>query len=175
MSVENILWLRALRQLPAVVTGDDMTDAIEPSGLHGGQNRCLTAKARSHLGYRTFVPAGGVYLKRLVMLLLERANALKSFLVVAPTLHTPTASCGSAEQQRQVTGPWALAVSRLIAEVRPDIPPALLESRLNPLAYRCACGECRTAIQDRIRRLAVEWIGVRVRYYDKHVARDMPC
>lgn len=104
-----------------------------------------------------------MYLKWLVLLLLERVDAVKHFLVVAPILHAPTTICGFAEQQRDVSGPWALTVSQLLTEVRPDIPTALLELRLNPLTYRCMCEECRTAIQNRIRGLAVEWIGVRVR------------
>ncbi|KAH7097468.1 hypothetical protein BKA62DRAFT_716422 [Auriculariales sp. MPI-PUGE-AT-0066] len=105
---------------------------------------------------------GGLYLKRLFLLLLARIGALKQLLVVEPgPLHPPIPICGQLEQRRDVLAPWAYAVAHLIADARPDTPSALLESTLNPVAYRCACASCRLAIQERVRVLVIEWSAVK--------------
>jgi len=110
-----------------------------------------------------FIPAGGTYLRRLFMLILDRMEALKRMLLVAPgPLHLPTVLCGPSERSRDVSGPWALVVSQLIVDARADVPEARLEATLNPLLLQCACPECRTAIQHRIRAIVLEWQAVRV-------------
>jgi len=109
------------------------------------------------------IPAGGTYLRRLFMLILDRMEALKRMLLVAPgPLHLPTVLCGPSERSRDVSGPWALAVSQLMVDARADVPGARLEATLNSLLLQCACPECRTAIQHRIRAIVLEWQAVRV-------------
>ena len=111
----------------------------------------------------SFILAGGAYLRRLFMLILDRMEALKRMLLIAPgPLHLPTVLCGPSERSRDVSGPWALAVSQLMVDARADVPGARLEATLNPLLLQCACPECRTAIQHRIRAIVLEWQAVRV-------------
>jgi len=97
------------------------------------------------------------------MLVLDRTEALKRMLVIAPgPLHTPTVLCGTRERNRDVSGPWALTASQLMANARADVTAVRLEATLNPLLLQCACPECRSAIQHRIRAIVSEWLAVRV-------------
>ena len=102
-------------------------------------------------------------MRRLFMLVLDRTEALKRLLMVAPgPLHPTTVLCGPRERRRDVSGPWALTASQLMVDARADVPAARLEATLNPLLLQCACAECRTSIQNRIRTIVVEWLEVRV-------------
>jgi len=104
-----------------------------------------------------------MYLRRLFTLLLDRTEAYKRILMIAPgPLHPPTILCVPAERSRDVSGPWALAVSQLMADARADVPVVRLEATLNLLLLQCACAECRAAIPERIRSVVLEWRGVRV-------------
>ena len=107
--------------------------------------------------------AGGAYLRRLFMLVLDRTEALKRMLMITPgPLHHPTAFCGPKERSRDVLGPWGLTASQLMTSARADVSAARLEATLNPLLLQCACAECRIAIQNRIRAIVSEWLRVRV-------------
>jgi len=97
------------------------------------------------------------------MLLLDRTEAYKRMLMIAPgPLHPPTILCGPSERSRDVLGPWALVASQLMADARADVSVMHLEATLNLLLLQCACAECRTAVQKRIRSIVLEWLGVRV-------------
>jgi len=96
------------------------------------------------------------------MLILDRTEALKRMLMVAPgPLHPPTTVCGSRERRRDVCGPWALTSSQLMMDARADVTAVRLEATLNPLLLQCACAECRTSIQKRIRAITLEWLGLK--------------
>jgi len=97
------------------------------------------------------------------MLVLDRTEALKRMLLIAPgPLHPPTVLCSTKERNRDVLGPWALTASQLMANARADVTAVRLEATLNPLLLQCACPECRSAIQHRIRAIVSEWLAVRV-------------
>jgi len=96
------------------------------------------------------------------MLLLDRTEALKRMLMVAPgPLHPQTTVCGTRERRRDVSGPWALTASQLMMDACADVTAARLEATLNPLLLQCACAECRTSIQNRIRAIVSEWLGLK--------------
>jgi hypothetical protein len=61
---------------------------------------------------------GPVYLKRLFFLHLGRVDALKRLLLVPPSDHLPTMTCGR-EERAQLTRAWALAAAYLAWEGRP--------------------------------------------------------
>ncbi|KAH7097469.1 hypothetical protein BKA62DRAFT_446658 [Auriculariales sp. MPI-PUGE-AT-0066] len=108
------------------------------------------------------IQLGGSYLKRLFVLLMTRVDKLRELLAIEPgPLHPPTPMCDKLERRRDLFGAWAYAVAQLMADARADTPSALLESILNPLAYRCACGECRVAIQQRVQTLVRDWDAVK--------------
>ncbi|EJD36563.1 hypothetical protein AURDEDRAFT_74047, partial [Auricularia subglabra TFB-10046 SS5] len=101
---------------------------------------------------------GAVYLKRLFFLHLGRVEALKRILSAAPgPLHPPTTACTPETRQRDVTLPWAVTITHLTAEARPDMPGSQIEAALNPIAYRCACVQCSQAVTARIQAVLLEW------------------
>lgn len=61
---------------------------------------------------------GPVYLRRLFFLHLGRADALRRVLRAPPHTHTPTSTCGPAEQKNLATA-WALTASYLTWDPRP--------------------------------------------------------
>lgn len=63
---------------------------------------------------------GAVYLKRLLCLHVNRANALKNIILVAPLPHLPTSLCDF-DGQQSLTRAWATVASRLAVDARPGL------------------------------------------------------
>ncbi|EJD46964.1 hypothetical protein AURDEDRAFT_164025 [Auricularia subglabra TFB-10046 SS5] len=104
---------------------------------------------------------GAVYMKRLYFLQLGRIEALKRIVLKKPVMHAPEVACGQREMQRDVLGPWTLAIAQLIIDARPDVPGASIEAKLNPIAYRASCAHCGEAIRRCISAIAQEWAAVK--------------
>ncbi|KAH7101650.1 hypothetical protein BKA62DRAFT_172311 [Auriculariales sp. MPI-PUGE-AT-0066] len=106
---------------------------------------------------------GGVYLRRLVVMLMDRTAAFKQIVIAFPgPLHPEQPACRPSEQQNEVLTPWAFASAKLITEARADMSTIEIETSLNPLAYRCTCTECRQSIQAQIRHIVQQWAAVKV-------------
>jgi hypothetical protein len=63
---------------------------------------------------------GAVYLKRLLLLHLERFNTLKEILLRPPNPHPPTKDCDFHDQKR-LTRAWALAIVYLACDAKPGL------------------------------------------------------
>jgi len=99
---------------------------------------------------------GPIYLKRLFFLHLGRTDALKRVLLSPPHPHVPTSRCDFPEQ-RKLMRAWALASAYLAWDARPDLSTSVMESALSPLGERLSCDLCRSALEERIKNLLVEW------------------
>ncbi|KAF5388260.1 hypothetical protein D9615_000363 [Tricholomella constricta] len=104
---------------------------------------------------------GPVYLKRLFFLHFGRTDALKRVLLPPPHPHPPTDSCDFSDQKR-LTRAWALASAYLAWDARPDLSTCSMELALRPLAEHLACGDCKHALEDRIKNLVSQWSIVKV-------------
>lgn len=108
------------------------------------------------------VRIGPVYLRRLLFLHLGRVDAFKRILTSQPLpQHAHTPGCGPTDKQANVVAPWNLAIAQLIADARPDLSSMAVESRLNPIAYRCACAQCAEMVTARVRSIITEWDAVK--------------
>ncbi|PCH41502.1 hypothetical protein WOLCODRAFT_17151 [Wolfiporia cocos MD-104 SS10] len=103
---------------------------------------------------------GAVYLRRLFFLHLGRVDALKRLLLPPPYPHAPTPECDFVEQKK-LTRAWALASAYLAWDARPDLSMSAIESALCPLGEHLSCEVCRTALNERIKQLVVQWSVVR--------------
>ena len=63
---------------------------------------------------------GAVYLKRLLLLHLERFTTLKKILLRPPNLHPPAKGCDFHDQKR-LTRAWALAIAYLACDAKPGL------------------------------------------------------
>ncbi|KAJ7676637.1 hypothetical protein DFH06DRAFT_1168712 [Mycena polygramma] len=103
---------------------------------------------------------GAIYLKRLIFLQLGRAEALKRVLGPLPDQHPPTPAC-DISSQKQLSRAWALATAGLAWDIRPDMSTHSLELALRPLADHLSCELCKSALNNRVAHLIVQWATVK--------------
>ncbi|KAF9461770.1 hypothetical protein BDZ94DRAFT_1262943 [Collybia nuda] len=128
----------------------------------------IAAYASSHLisyplntiGDEMAIQIGAVYLKRLLCLHVERSNALRNIILVAPLPHLPTALCPFDAQQSLIRA-WATAVSSLAVDARPDLSAAYMRSVFAPLQNRLTCPSCRENFLDRVEDVMLQWSAVK--------------
>ncbi|TCD60424.1 hypothetical protein EIP91_010076, partial [Steccherinum ochraceum] len=99
---------------------------------------------------------GPRYLKRLLKLHADRLNYLKQLLLDAPKPHARTLECKPADQ-RVLAQAWALAISNLACQVRPDMPASALQSAFGSLEELLHCDACKMALNVRVRQLILDW------------------
>lgn len=112
------------------------------------------------------IDMGAVYLKRLVLLHVQREEALKQILV-SPFEHHPLTSgrattCDE-EDRCALARAWALCTAYVLSTSM-GLQGALAEmlrSTYGPLASSVRCGRCKYALTDRIDRVLREWSMVR--------------
>ncbi|KAJ6599121.1 hypothetical protein DFH09DRAFT_1130181 [Mycena vulgaris] len=136
--------------LYALAAHYDIFDLAVPTSSH------LLAFPLSRLSDQVVERMGATYLKRLFFLHFGRAEALKRVLLPPPHPHPPTPSCDF-QSQKGVTRAWTLASAYLAWDVRPDMSTNTLESALRPLSDSVPCELCKTALNDRLKTLIVQW------------------
>lgn len=127
----------------------------------------LAVKASSHLLSFSLssltdeqaLKIGAVYLKKLVLLHVQRTERLRDLLLKPPHPHPPSKSCGFKEQ-RALESMWASVVVNVAWDVRPDLSTATLQRALNPVIERLDCPLCRGCIATRIKDTLRAWASV---------------
>ncbi|KAJ7667965.1 hypothetical protein DFH06DRAFT_1184077 [Mycena polygramma] len=137
-------------ELYALSAHYDIFDLAVPTSSH------LLAFPLSRLTDEAVERMGATYLKRLFFLHFGRAEALKRVLGPLPHPHPPTPSCDF-QSQKGLSRAWALATAYLAWDVRPDMSTNALESALRPLAEHLSCDLCKTALNERVKNLIVQW------------------
>lgn len=100
---------------------------------------------------------GPVYLRRLVFLHLGRTERLKKMLKQPPSGHPPTKSCDAANQQRYMIGPWNHAAAIIAWDANANTQASLLTTVLSPVVDQLECEQCRTAANERLNILIMDW------------------
>jgi hypothetical protein len=104
---------------------------------------------------------GTTYLRRLFFLHLGRVDALKRLLTAGPASHPSTAVCNFGAQQ-DITRAWALAAAYLSWNARADVSQSEISSAFTSLVHDLQCGDCRAALQERVKHLSLQWSLVKV-------------
>lgn len=102
---------------------------------------------------------GAIYLKKLLLLHVDRGASLKKILLQPPHPHPPTRQCGFGEQKR-LTRAWALVSAYLAWDAKPDLSTHSMQSALDPLMEHLDCEPCHQALRDRINDVIVQWASV---------------
>ncbi|EJD40255.1 hypothetical protein AURDEDRAFT_70324 [Auricularia subglabra TFB-10046 SS5] len=103
---------------------------------------------------------GPVYLRRLFFLHLGRVEALKRLLAAPPSVHAPSMQCDDVQLQK-VQRAWGLATAAIVRDARADTSAQSISAAFGPLINQISCTECRTMLQDFIRKLIAEWAAVK--------------
>jgi len=99
---------------------------------------------------------GALYLKRLMLLQINRNQELRNLLHTPPSGHPSTLHCGFVER-RGLTKEWTLVTAELSSQVRPDFPARLLQATLDPLHTMLTCRQCKDSVNSRIRQMVCQW------------------
>ncbi|KZP18643.1 hypothetical protein FIBSPDRAFT_745168 [Athelia psychrophila] len=116
----------------------------------------------SSLSDETAVRIGPQYLKRLFFMHLGRSEALRRALFPPPYPHEPTPECSRADQMG-LTRAWSLAASSLAWDSSADVSGEAIGVVLSALGDHLTCGQCQTALTDRIDILLERWASTKVR------------
>ncbi|KAH6911662.1 hypothetical protein BKA70DRAFT_861417 [Coprinopsis sp. MPI-PUGE-AT-0042] len=104
---------------------------------------------------------GSVYLKRLFFMHKGRIERLKSVVAKPPSLHEDmTKECTTA-QQSALRRKWALLITSLAWDGRPDVSPHAIKQHLRLTGDSVACKRCRGAWMERVSEAAAEWSTVK--------------
>jgi len=123
---------------------------------------------------------GAIYLKKLLLLRVDRFTALKKILLKTPHPHAPTKACGFGDQ-KGLTRAWGLVSAYLVWDASLgrrifafpfiilyvdvgllDISTHSIQSMLHPLTEHLDCEQCHQVLHDRIKDVVVEWASVGV-------------
>ncbi|KAF8152567.1 hypothetical protein B0H34DRAFT_121070 [Crassisporium funariophilum] len=102
---------------------------------------------------------GAIFLKRLLLLHVERFAKLRDILLPPPHPHAPTRDCGF-EDQKGLKRAWALVSAYLAWDARPDLSTHSMQSALEPLMEHLTCTRCRDALKNRMRDVITQWASV---------------
>jgi hypothetical protein len=120
---------------------------------------------------------GPLYLKRLFFLHLGRLEALKRILIPPPGPHPFSSTCDLAAQ-RKLSREWTMAIAELSWNFQPggiefrcadrsslpviDLSIPSIESALRPLNHNLTCLDCSEHLDQRIRKVLLDWSLVKV-------------
>ncbi|KAI0030572.1 hypothetical protein K488DRAFT_79561 [Vararia minispora EC-137] len=95
----------------------------------------------------------------------------KQLVFPPPGPHPPTEDC-SVEDQRPLSRAWTLAIAYLCWDFRPGLSVPSIEGALRPLNNQLGCKVCRQYLEQRIRKLLVDWSLVKVCYVFKYSKKN---
>ncbi|KAF9067072.1 hypothetical protein BDP27DRAFT_1296642 [Rhodocollybia butyracea] len=103
---------------------------------------------------------GPSYLRRLLMLRIQREESLKKILLQPPYPHPLTPDCDVLDQ-KALTRSWTLSAAYFAWDIRADLPPTALETLLGPLAGHVTCDQCKRSIAAQVAKIMAEWEAVK--------------
>ncbi|KIM37409.1 hypothetical protein M413DRAFT_273980 [Hebeloma cylindrosporum] len=112
---------------------------------------------------------GPIYLKRLLLLHINRSRELKAILLHPPHPHPPVKDCDF-EDQKKLTRAWALASAYLVWDARLDLSTHGMEKVFKPLMADLTCELCCQVLKEKIKNVVTKWATVKVSGY-KHFRR----
>ncbi|KAH6913016.1 hypothetical protein BKA70DRAFT_1559429 [Coprinopsis sp. MPI-PUGE-AT-0042] len=116
---------------------------------------------------------GSVYLKRLFFMHKGRTERLKNILVKPPTLHElETVEGCDITMQAALRRKWALLVTSLAWDAKPDISPRTIQEHFRSTGEVIQCSQCRQSWRERSVGVATEWATVKV--IGRHYRHDPP-
>lgn len=102
-----------------------------------------------------------IYLKRLFFMHKGRTERLKSVLVKPPSLHDLDQEGCDAAARTGVLRKWALLVTSLAWDAKPDISPHSIQEHLRPMGDMLPCRQCQDSWKHRSVSAATEWATVK--------------
>ncbi|PPR00013.1 hypothetical protein CVT24_009020 [Panaeolus cyanescens] len=102
---------------------------------------------------------GAIYLKRLLVLHINRIQELRTILMKVPEFHPAVKGC-SFTDQKAVSRAWALGSASLIWDAHPDLSTGIIKTSLGQLSEHLTCELCKTALQDRVKEVISRWTSV---------------
>ncbi|KAF9045263.1 hypothetical protein BJ165DRAFT_1305849, partial [Panaeolus papilionaceus] len=99
---------------------------------------------------------GAIYLRRLLVLHINRIQELRTILMKVPEFHPATKGC-SFTDQKAVSRAWALGSASLIWDAHPDLPTGIIKSTLSQLSEHLTCPQCKDALQERVKEVVARW------------------
>lgn len=103
-----------------------------------------------------------VYLKRLLLLHMDRISALKRLLTAIPAPHTPTASCNGNGHSQMVFA-WKLVIAYISWSAKPDFSTTELAIVGASAEGEVPCPQCRLVLREHIHDLITQWSTVKAR------------
>ncbi|KAH6911576.1 hypothetical protein BKA70DRAFT_1268139 [Coprinopsis sp. MPI-PUGE-AT-0042] len=104
---------------------------------------------------------GSVYLKRLFFMHKGRVERLKSVLAKPPLLHADKVADCDSDKQGALRRKWALLVTSLAWDARPDISPHAIKQHLRITGDSIPCKSCRSGWMERVGEASTEWATVK--------------
>ncbi|KJA22773.1 hypothetical protein HYPSUDRAFT_40564 [Hypholoma sublateritium FD-334 SS-4] len=99
---------------------------------------------------------GAVYLKKLMLLHVDRNTTLRNIILHSPNPHPSTKECNF-NDQRSLTRAWALVIAYLAWEAKPDLSTYSIRAALTPLLENVSCKLCHQVLQARIMDVMAQW------------------
>lgn len=101
---------------------------------------------------------GAIYLRRLFMLHIDRAQAFRRLVLTPPNAHAPVARCDSGSLKQA----WALATAYLTWSATPDVAETMIDAVLKAILDRAQCNACQVSLRQRFQDLKQSWALVKV-------------
>ncbi|KAM5543291.1 hypothetical protein V8D89_003165 [Ganoderma adspersum] len=123
----------------------------------------LLAYNVSRISDELAIKMGPVYLRRLMNLHVNRAEALKSIVLTPPQTHPPNLMCADSEtSQARLSRAWAFAAAQLAWAALPGMSTNALYSIFEEEGKDIACKDCLAALHARIWDVCWQWSQVKV-------------
>ncbi|KAF9559151.1 hypothetical protein CPC08DRAFT_530762 [Agrocybe pediades] len=106
------------------------------------------------------VRIGPLYLKRLMLLHINRFTALKAILLRPPHPHPPTKKCTLRDQER-MTRTWAMVAASFSWDARPDVTTQSIQAALEPPMKQIDCEVCQQTLKAQVKDVIVQWASVK--------------
>lgn len=104
---------------------------------------------------------GASYLRRLFFMHQGRLERLKKVLIKPPALHDDTDADCDTKKKASLKSKWALMVTNLVWDAKPDISPYAIQQNLRLSAGTTTCPQCEGSWEERIREAVMEWATVK--------------
>ncbi|KAH6911577.1 hypothetical protein BKA70DRAFT_1268143 [Coprinopsis sp. MPI-PUGE-AT-0042] len=104
---------------------------------------------------------GSSYLRRLFFMHQGRMERLKKILIKPPSFHDDVVADCDNKKQAALKRQWALRVTSIVWEAKPDISPFAIQQNLRLAEGVTPCSQCQASWADRVKEVGTEWATVK--------------
>ena len=102
-----------------------------------------------------------VYLKRLVLLHVDRTKALKKLLETPQAEHGPVPGCSAGEQKQRIKSTWSKIAAYLVFNASADLSTETIRGLFYAVHRGIPCALCKRSLEVRLQALTNDWANVK--------------